>query len=100
MPSPTSMLRSMTGREYAEWMAFMTHEPMGWPALNLHQAVLRGTLAGKRPQELLILPKRELDQAKETTRDAMTITPQQAVAYTQALLSMGTPGIKLAAGGE
>ena len=106
------LVQLLSARDLDRWRVFLSEEPVGWPALNLHQAAVRLPHYAKRTRlkDLLFAapaarnpaPKRAdpesptLDQADhEDSRPVSDyITPERAIAWTEMALQMGVPDLK------
>ena len=104
VPSLGALGHLLSARDLDRWRAFFKIEPIGWEAFNIHQAAVRlphykpGTrldqllfkdgLSGSDPGD----PK-NLDQAPAKPPAGGTLTSEQLIAWTEAALQLGVPGI-------
>ena len=70
----------LSGRELAEWRAYLAVEPVGWDASNISQAMIRWTLTrllggedarDLAPSDFVLGPRESLEGAEEATPDML-----------------------------
>ena len=107
MPSLGALGHLLSARDLDRWRAFFKIEPIGWEAFNLHQAAVRlpHYKPGTRLDQLLFSdpgdpknPPSGVGEPAAVVADpdqapAGTLTSEQLIAWTEAALQLGAPGI-------
>lgn len=83
--SVKQLMTKISAKELDDWRQFMALEPMGWPATNLHQALIRSVWVGEKGKKIedfllnLKLPNEAEGKAPSPAPGYEEVTPAQAI---------------------